>query len=575
MTDYLPIVGVFVIGFVAYLGKLGVTGALARQRKLALEKLKLEIIGKNPVGLMMNVSEYRKDPKCETCDHETISEQVRKELRKYKKPVESTMSLRGVICITCDHILTDDTLEQRSSVPGSWEKCVNCRTTEHLESIKEIPEDEEALVPVRPKSPVEENIFQATEEDLAWYIKLLQERYKLKDRKVTSLPKFFNPEDGVTHTIRILPSFISPQIPNCAPHHQSKLFSVVRQHYIDPKDGKMIQCGRKRGENGHWNGQCPICEHFEYLKRKSPAVSVRYASKFEPNERFYYNVVQVGEGEHFPMIWSVSRHTHEKIEQEIVNSGDDISSLMTGRNFKVLRTDVNRYCSVGQVEFDKEPSMMNREDIQNWIANLWNLEEYAKSQTKLEAELQSTVRVKKPHQTTELEVAACPSNVFRQCQYCKKSYRVTPYKDHHFCSVKCRNLAADGDILERSFCKSGSLSVGDWVHWKTQAGSISVRPSIVYGTRVITKNGEHEQSVMLKNKKNKKWSHFHEQSVMLKYKKNKKWSHFWVRTTKCQLLSSFGRPTGTIDDAYIEKMFVDYTTGKMDSEEMSEIESID
>jgi len=339
MNDYIPVIAVFTIGFIGYLGKAGVDSILARRRK-AKEVVKLPFPGVR-LGLAVG--------------RDAMKEIFAKDKAKRELASKHSCNICGVFTTA--------------------KLCPKCRPIqeEFLEKRVVHPTQEE---PIRPpswlKTPKTDfyniHFFKPAERFLEKRVVHPTQEEPIRPPSWLKTPKtdfynihFFKPAER-HDIIRIMDTPGKP------------LFTAARQHYVSPANNKVYQCGMTRSEEGNcWEGKCPICDLYEHEVKKFHS-SQRDAKKYKPTERFYYNINQGG----VARIWSVSRKVHGEIQKAIMN--DDIASSEKGKDIEVWTQRNNQFPSVKDVKLRFFVSKSNWHSTPNHtsLAIPWDLEAYNK-----------------------------------------------------------------------------------------------------------------------------------------------------------------------------------------------------
>ena len=386
MNDYLPVIAVFAIGFIGYLGKAGVDSILASRRK---EK------------------EQPKEKEAVSLPHIFVGRDAMKEIFAKDKAKRELTSKHS--CNICGEFTTAKLCPKCRPVQEEFLEKMDVRAKEISGYFKEITLAEQREERKRTMSERCQMADQQDEFGKSCLQEMLDECEKILTQGVSKrtpsqpyptqppswlkTPKtdfhnlhFFKPEEH-SAVIRIMPG--------------NPLFTAARQHYVSPAKNKVNQCGKTRSEEGnHWEGKCPICDLYEHEVGKFRS-SQRDVKKYKPTERFYYNVNQGG----VVRIWSVSRKVHEQIQKAIMN--EDIASSENGSDITVWTERSQQFPSVKDVKLKfLHPTSHNDDSLP------WDLEAYNK------------------HCEKDLVAAAAEiSETYKGCPTVPKPEVVNPYNE--------------------------------------------------------------------------------------------------------------------------------------------------
>jgi hypothetical protein len=270
---------------------------------------------------------------------------------------------------------------------------------------------------------------------------------------------FFRPTNG-DYKIRILPA--GPKgLYGTQTHYVAR-----KQHYLDgyPSKNGPVQCPKRMTKyipmsegNSKWSGNCPICKHNAQLWAAHQKAKDNHqhdeAEKISKNaiqckgmDRFYYNVlVHLTEGDEPQLrLWSTGRIVHDQIQAMIAahekdDTGDEPNILDLGPDgycIRVVREDRHRYGgSVGYPDYKIRPSVRptragTKEQVEMWMANLWDLEAVTACWEKTEKELR-----------TALAASAIMKLESRRCDRCGNRLHDDSGPQAIYCSKQCLNLA--------------------------------------------------------------------------------------------------------------------------------------
>lgn len=178
--------------------------------------------------------------------------------------------------------------------------------------------------------------------------------------------------------------------------HTNMAFVRRKQHYVNGLGGgAAIQCNKRFYHNvatqhdGHWVGDCAICDHVQSMWSKHSRNTGELAEIFREEavrckgmERVYFNVSvydQQTKSWGKPQVWStgliLSRDIMAQIE-EFNNEGIDMLDPRTGYDIKISRTEA---VPGGYPRFDVIPCRGSRsigddKEIETMLANLWDLQ---------------------------------------------------------------------------------------------------------------------------------------------------------------------------------------------------------
>lgn len=198
------------------------------------------------------------------------------------------------------------------------------------------------------------------------------------------------PEQGGVVVIRLLP----PALPGMFNRKASSFYQSTRIHRVN---GKSIHC-LKTLEGTKWDGDCPICDYYNWLwkesERKDPTEANRLqaqARAIKPIERYYYNCIvrkevdEKGEVRENvgPKILSVGKTLHKKILTSILGDPTmqeeplgDVTHFQTGRDFKIVKTirksGGNDYPNYDTSKF-LEPSALDPDQARAWMEAIHDL----------------------------------------------------------------------------------------------------------------------------------------------------------------------------------------------------------
>lgn len=281
------------------------------------------------------------------------------------------------------------------------------------------------------------------------------EKLREKDRDESPrLEHFFRPDRG-TYRIRLLPPTSQPGL-----FLQTKTWFVPRkQHYLGNAShgAAPVQCLRHRsdektfdGTGYKWKGDCPVCNHWNHLwamldiaqRKGEHKLSEEYrrkATQIKGMERYYMNVLLIEEDGTVkgPLIYSAGKQVFEMLlnyvdherAKEQDNEGLNPLSLMDGCDFRITKEFRNTHHSFPV--FDVRPTRKQYpigtpEQIEQWMANLWDLEKVAQSWAKT------------PEELTQAMVDAGIGFEAKKCESCSKLIRTFDL-DARFCCETCLN----------------------------------------------------------------------------------------------------------------------------------------
>jgi hypothetical protein len=184
-------------------------------------------------------------------------------------------------------------------------------------------------------------------------------------------------------------------------HDNDTIYVAIRNHTIN---GKRFQCS-KNLVGGMWQGQCPVCEFYSSLWKKSenPDLSENQvkelqaqARSIKPVERYFYNVVvrkeidEKGEAKYdvFHKILSAGKELHTYIIKSIVGNPllnkkgfGDITDIETGRDLNCVRELKGEYPNWKSSEFmDASPLHKDKKVCKEWLAECHDLNSWKKPQ---------------------------------------------------------------------------------------------------------------------------------------------------------------------------------------------------
>lgn len=212
--------------------------------------------------------------------------------------------------------------------------------------------------------------------------------------------------EGVT-SIRILPA-----APNGV-FNTHNWFVARRQHYLGSygkgRNDLTVQC-KKRPVNGKWHGECPICDKWNEVWKnvglaekdgnfKEASRLKEVAGTLKPRPRFYYNVIVNSShhksviGKTVPIIYSAGEQIHNQIcrhldENYCKSQGEEATNIVDlgpkGYSIKIIKRlsgseESRAFGHPGWPTYDVMPHLRPKvagtnDEIEAWMANLWDLE---------------------------------------------------------------------------------------------------------------------------------------------------------------------------------------------------------
>lgn len=210
-------------------------------------------------------------------------------------------------------------------------------------------------------------------------------------------------------SIRILPAD--------TPKGRKLPYASTRLHYLN---GRSYHCLRE-SQGGSWRGDCPICTYYYALYQMAKEAKSIDAAKqiediaksFKPIERYYYNVIvrkeidsETKEVVHNvgPKIWSAGKSLHGRILRAFLGNKKldeaplgNIANPFTGRDFKIIKeirkSGGKEYPNYDQSKFEGESVLGDKDQIKNWLENLWDLEAERTNELKTYEELQHQIDI--------------------------------------------------------------------------------------------------------------------------------------------------------------------------------------
>lgn len=292
---------------------------------------------------------------------------------------------------------------------------------------------------------------------------------------------WFRPQDGV-FTIRFLPA--APSL------LKTKMACVSRkQHYLGGYGkGNVIACPKRKGADGKWHGECPICDHWKHLwamsdiagKKGEHKRSEEYrkqATQIKGMERHYYNVLiyEPGGVVRGPLIYSAGIQVQTMIERlskgevgEVGGVGEEGSNYelfdpMMAHNCKLRRTVRHTYGGhAGYPNFDlmaaSEAKPIGDDSYTEAVlANMWDLEVVADQWVKTTEEMKQALIDNGFHPIVQKKCKACDDRIDSSrddVQFCKASclmlHKARLIEKSHYGCPQCGETATklDGATLK-------------------------------------------------------------------------------------------------------------------------------
>jgi hypothetical protein len=200
------------------------------------------------------------------------------------------------------------------------------------------------------------------------------------------------PEKEGNVVVRILPPS----------HDNDTIYVAIRNHTLN---GKRFQCSKSL-VGGMWTGECPACEWYSSLWKKTdnPDLSEKQveelkdqARSIKPVDRYFYNVVvrkeigQDGEAKYdvCHKILSIGKELHTYVIKSIVGNKllgkrgyGDITDLETGRDLNIVKELKGQFPDYKGSEFlDPAPLHKDKKVCKEWLAQCHDLNSRKKPAT--------------------------------------------------------------------------------------------------------------------------------------------------------------------------------------------------
>lgn len=233
---------------------------------------------------------------------------------------------------------------------------------------------------------------------------VLNENSKNKgEGKTTSSDKYVQMPEGNGYLIvRILP----PAPAGAFGRQKNNFYSAFKIHRLNDRSVYCLKNHSLKDNKAYWSGDCPICQYYSHLWRKSDEQNdnskkeelQNKARELRPYERYYLNVIvrsnfnkdtQTIEKNVGPKILSVGSKLFYKIIGDMVGDPSmekkglgNVTHPMTGRDLKIIKKITKfkakdgrmvEYGDFSESHFVDPSPLGNPDEVEKWIASLHDL----------------------------------------------------------------------------------------------------------------------------------------------------------------------------------------------------------